>query len=123
MYLCSFALIFYIDWDFSLGHISMDLSSVLTALSFHGVPSLTRTNIQVASPQGCTPGLADPEPSSTFIHPGRTYRTIMLSRNMQGKQIMCQGMKICFVLRSTTELLSPRPVHLRQPSPLQLLFH
>ena len=67
---CSSALIFYIDWDFSLGHMSMDLSSVLAALSSHGLPSVTRTNIQVASPQGCTPGLAGPEPSGTFIHPG-----------------------------------------------------
>ena len=71
MYLCSSALIFYIDWDFSLGHMSMDLSSVLAALSSRGVSSVTGTNIQVASPQGCTPGLAGPEPSGTFIHPGQ----------------------------------------------------
>ena len=71
MYLCSSALVFYIDWDFSLGHMSMDLSGVLAALSSHGVASATGTNIQVASPQGCTPGLAGPEPSGTFIHPGQ----------------------------------------------------
>ena len=79
MYLCSSALICYIDSDFSLRHVSMDLSSVLAAVSFHGVPSVTETNIQVASPQGCTPDLAGPEPSGTFIHPGqhlhmRSYR-------------------------------------------------
>ena len=71
MYLCSSALIFYIDWDFSVGHMSMDLSSVLAALSSHGVRSVTGTNIQVASPQGCTPRLAGPEPSGTIIHPGQ----------------------------------------------------
>ena len=54
----------------TLGHMSMDLSSVLAALTSHGVPSVTRTTIQVASPQGCTPGLAGPEPSGPFIHPG-----------------------------------------------------
>ena len=71
MYLCSSALIFYVDWDFSLGHMSTDLSSVLAALSSHGVPSVTRTNIQVASPQGRTLDLAGPEPSGTFIHRGK----------------------------------------------------
>ena len=45
MYLCSSALIFWVDWDFSLGHMSMDLSSVLAALSSHGVPSVTGINI------------------------------------------------------------------------------
>ena len=50
---------------------SKDLSSVLAALSSHGVPSVTGTNIQVASLQGCTPGLAGPEPSGTFIQPGK----------------------------------------------------
>ena len=50
---------------------SMDLSSVLAALSSHGVPLVTRTNIQVAFLQGCTPGLANPEPSGTYIHPGQ----------------------------------------------------
>ena len=48
----------------------MDLSSFLAALPSRGVPSVTRTNIQAASAQGCTPGLAGPEPSSTFINPG-----------------------------------------------------
>ena len=71
MYLCSSALIFYIDWDFSLGHMSMDLSTVFVALSSHGVPSVTGTNIRVASPQGCTPVLASPEPSGSFIHPAQ----------------------------------------------------
>ena len=71
MYLWSSALIFYIDSDFPLGHMSMDVSSVLAALSSHGVPWVTGTNIQVASPRGCTPGLAGSEPSGTFIHPGQ----------------------------------------------------
>ena len=71
MYLCSSALISYIDWNFSLGHMSMDLSSVLAALYYHGVPSVTGTNIQVASLQGCTLGPASPEFSGTFIHPGQ----------------------------------------------------
>ena len=71
MYLCSSALFFYIDWEFSLGHMSMDLSSVLAALSSHGVPSVSATNSQVATPQGCSPGLAGPQPSGTFIHPGQ----------------------------------------------------
>ena len=71
MYLCSSALIVYIDWDLYLRHLSRDLSSILAALSSHGVPLVTGTNIHVASPQGCTPGLAGPEPSSTFIHPGQ----------------------------------------------------
>ena len=71
MYLCSSALIFYIDCDFSLGHMSMDLSSVLTALSSHGVPLVNGTIIQAASPQGCNPGVAGPEPSGTFIHRGQ----------------------------------------------------
>ena len=67
----SSALIFYIDWDFYLGHMSMDVSSDLAALSSHGVPWVTGTNIQVASPRGCTPGLAGPEPCGTFIHSGQ----------------------------------------------------
>ena len=71
MYLCSSALIFYIDSYFSLGHMSMDMSRVLAALSFCRVPSVTATNIQVASPQGCTPRLASPEHSGTFIQPGQ----------------------------------------------------
>ena len=41
MYSCSSTLVFYIDWHFSPGHMSMDLSSVLAALSSHGVPSVT----------------------------------------------------------------------------------
>ena len=51
----------------------MDLSSVLDALSCHGVPSVTRTNTQVASPQGCTPGLAGPEPSAPSFTRDSTY--------------------------------------------------
>ena len=39
---------------------SMNLSSVLAALSSYGVPLVTGTNIQVVSPQGCTSGLAGP---------------------------------------------------------------
>ena len=72
MYLCSSALIFFIDWDFSLGDMSMDLSnlsSVLAALSSPMVPSVTGTINQVASPQGCTPGLAGPEPSGLLNNP------------------------------------------------------
>ena len=60
----------FFDWDFSLGPMSMDLSSVLAALSSHGVLLVTGTNIQVASLQACTPGLGGPEPSGTFIQPG-----------------------------------------------------
>ena len=71
MNLFSSALIFYLGCHFPRGHMSMDLSSVLTTPSSHGVPSVTGTCIQVASPQGCTPGLAGPEPSGTFIHPGQ----------------------------------------------------
>ena len=56
MYLWSSALIFYIDSDFSLRHMSMDVSSVLAALSSHGVPWVTGANVQVASPRGCTLG-------------------------------------------------------------------
>ena len=70
MYLCSSALIFFIDWDFSLGHMSMDMPSVLAALSSPMVSSVTGTGIQVASPQGCTPGLAGPEPSGPLNYPG-----------------------------------------------------
>ena len=71
MYLCSSALTFFIDWDFSLGYMSMDLSSVLAALTSPMVPSVTGTNNQVASPHGCLPGLAGPEPSGPLINPGQ----------------------------------------------------
>ena len=71
MYLCSSALIFFINWVFSLGHMSMDLSSVLTALSSPMVPSVTGTNNQVASPHGCLLGLAGCEPSGPLINPGQ----------------------------------------------------
>ena len=50
---------------------SMDLSSVPAALSSHGVSWFTGINIQVASLQGCTTGLAGPETSGTFIHPAQ----------------------------------------------------
>ena len=75
---------FYIDWDFFLGPMSMDLPSVLAALSSQGVPSVTGTNIQVASLEGCYPSLAHPEPSSTFIHPGQHLHTqcIITCRSM-----------------------------------------
>ena len=76
IHLCSSALIFYVDWDFSLGHMSMDLSSVLAALSSHGVPSVNGTNMQVASPQGYDPVLAGIEPSHIFIHPGQQLHTL-----------------------------------------------
>ena len=46
-----------------------DFSSVLAALTSHGAPSVTGTTIEVASPQGCTAGLAGPERSCTFNHP------------------------------------------------------
>ena len=78
---------------FSLGHMSMDLSSVRVALFSHGVPSVTGTNIQVASPQGCTPGLAGPEPSGTFIHP---------RQHLQGSR----GYQ-AFVFAGPTPLLGP----------------
>ena len=74
MYLYSSALIFFIDWDFSLGHMSMDLSSVLAALFSPMAPSFTGTNIQVASPQGCTPGLASLPPSGPLNYPGQHLR-------------------------------------------------
>ena len=76
MYLSSSAFIFYIDRDSSLGHMSMDLSRVLATISSHGIPSVTGTNIQVASPQGCTPGLACPEPSGT-LHGSRGYLNVV----------------------------------------------
>ena len=76
MYLCASAFFFYIDWYFSLGHMSMDLSSVLAPLSSHRVPSATGTNIKVAYPQGCSPGLASPEPLGT-LHGSRGYLNIV----------------------------------------------
>ena len=54
MYLCSCASIFYVDWDFPLSHMSMDLSCDLAALASNGVPLVNATNIQVASRQGCS---------------------------------------------------------------------
>ena len=71
MYSCSSTLIFFIDWDFSLGHMSMDLSSVLATLLSPVFPSVTGTSIQVASPQGCIPGLAGPKPSGPLNYPGQ----------------------------------------------------
>ena len=71
MYLCSSSLTFGIDWDVYLGHMSIDMSSVLAALSSDGVPSVTGTKIRVASPQVCTRGLAGSEPSGTFVHLGQ----------------------------------------------------
>ena len=71
MQLCSSAIIFLIDWHFLLVHLSMELSSVLAALSSYGVLWVTGTNIQFASPQCSIPGVANPEPSGTFIHPGQ----------------------------------------------------
>ena len=65
---------------FSLGHMSMDLSSVFAALFSHGDPLVTGTNIQVASPQGCTPGLARPEPSGTFFLPEQHLQPLNLER-------------------------------------------
>ena len=56
--LLSPALILYVDWGFSPGHMSMDLSSVLAALTLNGVPSVAARTIQMASPQGCTSGPA-----------------------------------------------------------------
>ena len=73
MHLVSSALLFHVDWDFPLGHMSMDLSSVLDALTSSRVSSVTGTTIQMASPQGCTPGLAGPEPSGTSNHRDSTY--------------------------------------------------
>ena len=73
MHLWSSTLTFFIDWDFALGHLSMDSCSVIAALSSHGVTSVTGTNIQAASPQGCTPGLAGPEPLAPSITRGSTY--------------------------------------------------
>ena len=49
MYLVSSALIFYADWDFSLGHTSMDLSSVVAAHTSPRFPSVTGTTIRVNS--------------------------------------------------------------------------
>ena len=69
MYLCSSALIFFVYWDFSLGHMSMDLSSVLAALSSPMDPSVTGTINQIASLHSCLAGLAGPGPSSPLINP------------------------------------------------------
>ena len=69
MYLYSSSLSASMDGDFSLGDMSMELSSVLAAPCSHGVPWVTRTNMVVVAPQGCTLGPAGPEPSGTFIHP------------------------------------------------------
>ena len=71
MYSCSSPLGFFIDWDFSLGHMSMDLSSVFAAPSSPVVPLVTGTSIQVASPQGCIPSLAGPEPSGPLSYSGQ----------------------------------------------------
>ena len=71
MYLRSVALIFFIDWDFSLGHMSMNLSSFLAALSSPMVSSVTGTTNQVASPHGCILGLPGPEPSGVLNYPGQ----------------------------------------------------
>ena len=56
-----------------MGHTSMDLSSVLAALISHGFPSVTGNTIQVASPQGCTPGLAGHEPPAPSFTRDSTY--------------------------------------------------
>ena len=69
-YLGSSASNLFIDWDFSLGHMSMDLPSVLAALSSPMGPWVTGTSIRVVSSQGCNPGLAGPEPSRPLIYPG-----------------------------------------------------
>ena len=50
---------------------SMDLSSVLAALTSPMVPSVTGPINQVASPHGCLSGLAGPEPSGPLINPGQ----------------------------------------------------
>ena len=79
MYLCSSASIFFIDWDFSLGHMSMDLSSVLAALTSPMVPSVTGTNNQVASPHGCLRGLASPEASGPLFNLGQHLHCFLLA--------------------------------------------
>ena len=67
---------------------NMDLSSVLAALTSHGVPSVTGTTIQVASPQGCTPGVAGAEPSGPFIHPGQHFH---------GSMVVCGRFAVAFI--------------------------
>ena len=84
MYLCSSALIFFIDWDFSLLHMSMDLSSVLAALNSPMVPSGTGTNNQLASPHGCLSGLDGPEPSGPLINPGQHLQLQVSARGQLG---------------------------------------
>ena len=71
MYLVASTFIFYIDWEFSLPHMSKDVSSFLHALSSHGVPSVNKITILVKLPQGSTLDLAGPEPSAPFIDPGQ----------------------------------------------------
>ena len=67
------ALIYYADCNFSLGQICLDLSSGLPGLTSAQVTLVSRTTIHVASPQGCTPGLAGLEPSGVFIHRDSAY--------------------------------------------------
>ena len=55
---------------------SIELSSVLTALTSPMVPSVTGTNNQVASPHGCFPGLTGPEPSGPLINPGQHLQAL-----------------------------------------------
>ena len=64
MYLVSSASFCYANVNFSSGHMSMDLSSVLATFTSHGVPPVTGTTIQVASPQGYTAVLAGLSPAA-----------------------------------------------------------
>ena len=86
MYSVSSAFIFYAQWAFSLGNMSMDLCSVLAALTPIGVPSVTGTPIQVASLQGWTPGLGSPESSGPSIHRHSTYTEMARKAVMDNSQ-------------------------------------
>ena len=63
---------------------SMDLSSVLAALTFHADPSISGITIHVASPQGGTPGLARLEHSRHFNHLGGHLHRVIEGRGMEG---------------------------------------
>ena len=123
MYLVSSALLFYIDWDFLLGCMGMDLSSVLAAVTSSGVLSFTGKTIQVASPQGCTRRPAGPEPSGSFIqlqeylHGSRGYQNAFpagptppfIPQGTQIKAVSTPEVKISLPLCCVTEGLRVFP--------------
>ena len=72
MYLLSSALFLHTNW-----HIGMDFSSVLLAVTSNGVPPVTTTTIQVASPQSYT--TSNPPLNLWLLHSPR--RALPLASN------------------------------------------